>query len=131
LDYKSSVVSLGCSYCFPLAGRKKKRKHSSVAKNRNEAQSAFSLFVHENFELMKKDHADMPTPEIMSILDRQWASTSEEEKQIWRYRAEQSQKEHFPTIPGLLDLEGLPEEETGATKERGSGTDLVTKRISV
>lgn len=44
----------------------------------------------------------MPSREIISLLARQWGSTSEEEKQIWRYRAEQSRNEPFPTVPGII-----------------------------
>jgi hypothetical protein len=52
------------------------------------------LFVHENYEIIKKNHADVPSKDIISIMARQWASISDEEKQIWKYRADQMKDQY-------------------------------------
>jgi len=84
---------------------------------------------------------EMPVEEIMSILDQQWNSISEEEKRIWTLRVQQQQQprnEVFPTMPGLpsLDyslLEGndLDGDETRTTKRHSSQMDSVADTISV
>ena len=123
-----------------LAVRNKKRSHDTATKiaSTNEDRSGYSLFVHENFELMKKNHSEISTLEISSILDRQWASTSEEEKQIWNYRSAQRPNQSVATLPGLADFEqALPEEdgseggESGARKEQDSRRDRITESVSV
>lgn len=67
------------------------------------------------------------------MLARQWASTSDEEKQIWKYRAEQSRNEPFPTIPGLMpDVPGMDDgsvdDDDGVDEETGGGKRRAIKR---
>jgi len=50
---------------------------------------AYSEFIKVNIEQFKKSHPDVPAREVVSIISRQWTNTSEEEKNIWRFRAEQ------------------------------------------
>jgi hypothetical protein len=53
------------------------------------------LYVHENFEAIKKTHgANMPSKDILSIIARQWSEFEEEEKRAWQCRAEQLKGEH-------------------------------------
>jgi hypothetical protein len=126
-----------------LSGTRKKRKRADPL-GKHKAHSAYTLFVHENYGLIKRDHGELPSREIISILARQWGSTSEEEKQIWKYRAEQAREEPFPTVPGMLpddhetdDDETLDEEDgidddTGGGKRRANRRDLhATSSVSV
>ena len=64
----------------------KKRKRDEKPKR---VHLAYSEFIKVNIEQYKKSHPDVPAREVVSIMSRQWANTSEEEKSIWRYRAEQ------------------------------------------
>ena len=123
-----------------LAVRNKKRSHDKATKmaSNDDDRSGYSLFVHENFELIKKDHSEISTLEIRSILDRQWTSTSEEEKQIWNYRSAQRPNQRIATIPGLPDFElgppqedGSDDDESGGRKDQDSRRDHITDSISV
>lgn len=105
------------------AGRKKRKRQTS-------SHTAYTLFVHENFELIKKDNPELASKDIISALARQWAGTSEDEKQIWKYRAEQTRHEPYPTNPGLmpdvpdtddeLDDDDETDEDTGGGKRRAT-----------
>lgn len=125
-----------------LGGARKKHKRDASTEGKSKAHSAYTLFVHENYEIIKKEHTDLPSREIISILAQQWGSTSEEEKQVWKYRAEQVRNEPFPTIPGMMpdvpemdedtqDEEDVIDDETGGGKRRASRRDPVTPSISV
>lgn len=72
----------------PGGGLKKKRKRETKTKR---APTAYTLFVHENYEMIKKTQGDenMPSRDIISLVAQQWAQTSETEKQMWQFRAEQ------------------------------------------
>lgn len=85
---------------------------------------------------MRKDHAELPTREILSIIEQQWASIGQEEKQIWRYRSEQSHKHPLPTIPGYPVLDATShddgsDEEAGSTMEGAANRDPTTRVITV
>lgn len=58
---------------------------------------AYAEFIKVNIDQFKKSHPDVPAREVVSIMSRQWANTSEEEKNIWRFRAEQLEMEHAET----------------------------------
>jgi hypothetical protein len=45
------------------------------------------MFVMENYDAIKKNNAEMPSKEIISMVARQWAQVSEEEKALWKERA--------------------------------------------
>jgi hypothetical protein len=49
--------------------------------------TAYTMFVMENYEAIKKNNAEMPSKEIISMVARQWAQVSEEEKALWKERA--------------------------------------------
>ncbi|CAJ1911465.1 unnamed protein product [Cylindrotheca closterium] len=73
----------------PVAGpapAAKKRKRDEKSKR---VHLAYSEFIKVNIEQFKKTHPDVPAREVVSIISRQWTNTSEEEKNIWRFRAEQ------------------------------------------
>jgi hypothetical protein len=71
---------------FVARGRKKRKRETKPKK----AHTAYTLYVHENYESVKKTHgADMPSKEIITIIARQWSQIGDQEKQAWQYRAEQ------------------------------------------
>ncbi len=122
------------------AGIKKRKRDPSITNSKSiKTHSAYTMFVHENFELIRKDHADLATREIISMLARQWGSTSEEEKQIWKYRAEQSRDEPFPTIPGILpevpdigdDTSDEDDDVDDVDEESGGGKRRATRKDGV
>lgn len=70
--------------CYSLLqpeGNKKKRKRDPSKAKR--AHTAYTMFVQENYEVIKKNlDPNVPSKDIISIVARQWAETSEEEKQV-------------------------------------------------
>ena len=84
--------------------------------------------MHENLEFIRKEQTEQqqqqqqPSPEILSLLARLWGTMSEEEKQEWKFRAEQSPTEPYPTIPGvLLDIPDVDEDSDNDGVEEGHG----------
>jgi hypothetical protein len=48
------------------------------------------LLLAENYELIKNSQpADAPSKDVISIVAKQWANTTDEEKNVWKVRAEQ------------------------------------------
>jgi hypothetical protein len=77
------------------------------------------LFVQENIEQFKKSHSDVPATEVVAIMARQWMSTSEEEKNIWKFRAEQ------------MDLEPAPLQEASDLEEETDDPNNGKKRAAL
>lgn len=123
------VLTLSVLLLLSLLVRGKKRKRDASNPSRGKTQSAYTFFVHENYELVRKEHAALSSRDIISILARQWASTNEEEKQLWKYRAEQARIEPYPTIPGMmpLDAEIGPEEEEELDEDEHHDADEVKR----
>eukprot|EP00957_Ditylum_brightwellii_P105933 8079865-Ditylum_brightwellii.AAC.1 len=42
------------------------------------------MFIQENYELVKKSNPTMSSKDITSIVAKQWANVSEEDKQVWK-----------------------------------------------
>jgi hypothetical protein len=62
-------------------GSTKKRKRDPNKPKRQ--QTAYTLFVSENYDHIKRTHdPNMPGKDIISMVARQWAATSEEEKLV-------------------------------------------------
>ncbi|KAL3941285.1 MAG: hypothetical protein SGBAC_004333 [Bacillariaceae sp.] len=70
--------------CGPAPVKKRKRDEKS-----KRVHLAYSEFIKVNIDQFKKSHPDVPAREVVSIMSQQWTNTSEEEKNIWRFRAEQ------------------------------------------
>jgi hypothetical protein len=71
---------------FVARGRKKRKRETKPKK----AHTAYTLYVHENYESVKKAHRpDMPSKDIISLIARQWSQIGDQEKQAWQFRAEQ------------------------------------------
>lgn len=85
--------------------RRKKRKREPSSPSKGKTQSAYTMFVQENYESTRKNHPDLPSREIISILARQWGNTSEVEKQAWKYRADNAPNAPSTSIPGIAELE--------------------------
>ena len=92
-------------------GTKRKRKGSDAAANaasdpnktvHKKLDSAYALFVNENFELVKQAQGGgaASMKDIMSILAQQWANTSESEKDMWQYRADQIKEVENANVGG-------------------------------
>lgn len=70
------------------AARKAAKRKQARDPNRPKRQhTAYTMFVMENYEAIKKQNTDMPSKEIISMVARQWAQVSEEEKGLWKERA--------------------------------------------
>ena len=68
------------SYSPQSDGRKKRKRDSNKPKRQ---PTAYTMFVHENYDAMKRSHdPNVPGKEIIALIARQWAATSEEEKQV-------------------------------------------------
>lgn len=90
---------LSCQrYCYPLINPTTNHDlhigPAPVTKCKRDEKSkrvhlAYSEFIKVNIEQFKKSHPDVPAREVVSIMSQQWTNTSEEEKNIWRFRAEQ------------------------------------------
>ena len=100
------------------------------------------MFVHENYHLIKKEQGELTSREIISMLARQWGTTTDEEKQIWKLRADHARNEPFPTIPGLMpddpdeddetsDEDFGIEDETGGRKRRALRRHPIASSTSV
>ena len=78
----------------------------------------FFFSLKENYELMKKSHVGevISSKDMISTLARQWANTSEEEKQIWKYRADQM-KESLAEVVGGNHSAAASELEEGSLPE--------------
>lgn len=69
---------------FPDSSRRVKRKLASKPKRQH---TAYTMFVQENYDAIKKNHAEMPSKDIIAMVARQWGQISEEEKELWKQRA--------------------------------------------
>eukprot|EP00934_Nitzschia_sp_Nitz4_P006838 Nitzschia sp. Nitz4//scaffold58_size112336//33270//33792//NITZ4_004024-RA/size112336-augustus-gene-0.3-mRNA-1//1//CDS//3329554962//6828//frame0 len=78
-----------------ITGRSKKRPRESSPVEPRKNHTAYSFFVNENLELLRKEQPELSSRELVAILARQWDVTSEEEKLVWKYRADQAR----PTEP--------------------------------
>lgn len=68
----------------------------------------YLFYLSENYDMIKNTHGSNGTAsrEIMSLVAQQWAQTSETEKQMWQFRAEQmkgtsaaAEEEEIPELP--------------------------------
>mmetsp|Transcript_21078 Transcript_21078/g.31243 ORF Transcript_21078/g.31243 Transcript_21078/m.31243 type:complete len:163 (+) Transcript_21078:150-638(+) len=64
---------------------KSKRKNTQSRPKRQ--HTAYTMFVMESFEAIKKNNPEMPPKDIISMVARQWAQLSDEEKELWKQRA--------------------------------------------
>ena len=71
---------------FPATdgSRKKRRREASKPKRQ---QTAYTCFVSDNYEVIKKNNPNMQSKDVIALIARQWAATSEEEKELWKERA--------------------------------------------
>jgi len=96
------LTQLDRSFLFVVkARRSKKRKRGESGEGgandkRKRSHTGYTLFVHENYETIKKSHQGsgngaeppMNSKEIMSLVARQWSEAGDEERQTWQDRAE-------------------------------------------
>ena len=112
-------------YLWFVLGRGKKKRRREKAKR---APTAYTLFVHENYETIKKARGDpeMASRDVIALVAQQWAETSETEKQMWQFRAEQHEMKPSST-PGShvgtafeeeLPSLSAPVEDDGGGKKR-------------
>ncbi|CAB9499623.1 expressed unknown protein [Seminavis robusta] len=99
---------------------KKKRK-----REKRRAPTAYTLFVHENYDNIRKSHGDddMPSREIMALVGQQWAATSTAERQMWQFRAEQMKHqqqgdEELPELPAPVVAQQQPDDGGGKKRAR-------------
>mmetsp|Transcript_40148 Transcript_40148/g.60260 ORF Transcript_40148/g.60260 Transcript_40148/m.60260 type:complete len:143 (-) Transcript_40148:370-798(-) len=62
----------------------KKQKRKREPKRPKRQQTAYTMFIQENYELVKKSNPTMSSKDITSIVAKQWANVSEEDKQVWK-----------------------------------------------
>jgi hypothetical protein len=101
-------------------GRRKRKRETKPKK----AHTAYTLYVSENYESIKKTHgADMPSKDIISIIARQWSQIDDQEKQAWQFRAEQlkeAQAHETNVIAGqgeAIAEAGLPSDDWDSSKQ--------------
>mmetsp|Transcript_20913 Transcript_20913/g.29061 ORF Transcript_20913/g.29061 Transcript_20913/m.29061 type:complete len:179 (+) Transcript_20913:84-620(+) len=76
------------------AGNEVKKKRKRDANRPKRQHTAYTMFVQENYESIKRNNdPNIGSKDIISIVARQWADTTEEEKQMWKARAIMSSKD--------------------------------------
>jgi hypothetical protein len=61
-------------------GRKKRKREPNKPKRQ---PTAYTMFVQENYDIIKRaNDPNMPGKDVIALIARQWAGTSEEEKQV-------------------------------------------------
>lgn len=128
--YIQRCLSLTC-FCFPATdGSRKKRKRDPGKPKRQ--QTAYTCFVSENYELIKKNHdPNMPSKDVIALIARQWAATSEEEKVLWKERANvqnTARHEHEDLAEGVAQFVDAAADEGDKGKKKRATT---VKKIKV
>jgi hypothetical protein len=87
--------------------------------------------------MVKKGHPGLTSKELINIMTRQWGEVSEEEKRIWKYRAEQMKDQNMdPTIMAeLVEMDDtnvldLPTDDDGGGIKRAAAKKA-SKSVSV
>jgi hypothetical protein len=102
-------------------GRKPKERKRKVNPNRRKrAHTAYTLFVHERYPIVKSDHPDWQSKEVISVVARMWAEIPKEEKRTWKERAQSTVETDNPSVvhDGEEDEDGddeADEEDIGVT----------------
>ena len=72
------------------SGRKRGRKpkpRQRRASRRKRQHTAYTLFVQEHHAAIRAQDPERPSSEIISMIAKQWAQVSAEEKKLWKQRA--------------------------------------------
>jgi hypothetical protein len=78
------------------------------------------LSLAENYELIKNSQpVDAPSKDAISIVAKQWANTTEDEKNVWKARAEQMKDQLY-----------LDDDEVGLSVPPPSAATTTNKRAS-
>lgn len=64
-----------------------KRKPTRDPNRPKRQHTAYTMYVTTNYESIKENNPDIAPKEMISMVARQWAQVSEEEKEHWRQRA--------------------------------------------
>jgi hypothetical protein len=96
-------------------------EQGTVLTSTRRSHQSLLLHIKENYEAIKKDHPDVPSKDIIGIMARQWAATNEEEKQIWKYRAEQMKDQYMD--PALVQQQAAEIEQVGLTEPPSASDD--------
>ena len=115
-----------CYYTYVGRGKKKRKREKA-----KRAPTAYTLFVHENYETIKKARGDpeMASRDVIALVAQQWAETSEAEKQMWQFRAEQHEMK--PSAAGNHVGSAFEEELpslSAAVEEDGGGKKRARKQ---
>jgi hypothetical protein len=70
-------------------GRKMRERKRRANPARGKRQhTAYTLFVKETYPLLRQEHVDWPSKDIISLVAKQWSSAvSVEDKKVWKERA--------------------------------------------
>ena len=130
IDFFLTLVLLRC-YSI---GRKRKRTVEANTNNdgddaKVERYSPYTLFVHKSYDAIRQENPQLSERESITILARQWMSTSEEEKIHWKYQLDHVITSTIldPLLPSMgqmdLALAAVQQEEADGDKKRAAKTD--------
>jgi len=92
-------------------GRKpKKRKRLRKPNAPKRQHTAYTLFVQENYPTIRDHNPSLQSKDVISIVAKQWAAVSVQEKKIWKERAKATAVANQTGI----DVDGVPAEEVVA-----------------
>lgn len=80
------TITVKSHFCWTIPDSARKATKRKVGRPKRQ-HTAYTMFVMENYEAIRKSNADMPSKEIISMVARQWAQVSDEEKELWKERA--------------------------------------------
>lgn len=154
-----SLTQQSFVYVFNYLGRAhlskqvSKRTNASTGKQKPKRSSTcYTLYVQEHYESIKQATAvvdlnvegggegkHIPSREILSILARQWAELTDEEKKVWRVKAKQMKQAAAAVtrtsdavstepieegeLPDELDVEESPDDRKPAARKAPPETD--------
>jgi hypothetical protein len=78
------VFTSSGGFCAEVNRKGRRKRDPSRTKRQH---TAYTLFVQENFEAIKKNNPDMPPKDIISMVAQQWSEVSGEERELWKQRA--------------------------------------------
>lgn len=103
----------------PARHKKKRKRHGGETKTKR-AHTGYTLFVHENYDAIKKRTGeDLSSKDVLAEVAQQWSDIGEQERLAWQFKAEQLKRAGSFPEEAIAEV-GLPEPPSGESEDWGN-----------